>query len=117
MVALSINDKPLLEASVSPMLKLVYRTYSDEQIHHDTKDLSIQIVDTFSEHLQKDVFLLKLKEVQQEITRTRSERKLREKLLVGTVEGQAALAKKRMRKSLKNKHKHQQQVHMRKLLK
>lgn len=30
MIALSIDDKQLLEASVSPMLKLVYRTYSDE---------------------------------------------------------------------------------------
>jgi hypothetical protein len=74
-------------------------------------------VDTFSKELEKDLFIRQFNEVQQEIGRARSERKLKEKLLVGTVEGQMMKAKRRMKKSLKQKEKHRQAVEKRKLLK
>lgn len=74
-------------------------------------------MDTFSKELDKDLFIRQFNEVQQEIGRARSERKLKEKLLVGTVEGQMMKAKRRMKKSLKQKEKHRQAVEKRKLLK
>jgi hypothetical protein len=55
--------------------------------------------------------------VQQDITRGRTERKLKEKLLVGTAEGQQIKAKKRMQKSLKQKEKHRQEIQRLKFLK
>lgn len=45
------------------MLKLVYRTYTDEQVDVEVKDLSTQIVDTFSENLEKKFFIQQFKEV------------------------------------------------------
>jgi hypothetical protein len=115
MVAANLSSH--IKASMSPMLKLVYRTYSDEQVDSEVKDLSTQIVDTFSAHLDKDDFIRQFNEVQQDITRARSERKLREKLMVGTVEGQMIKAKRRIKKSLKNKEKHRQEVQRRKMMK
>ena len=101
---------------MEPMLKLIYRTYTDEQLDPEIKDLSTQIVDTFSEQLDKDVFIRLFNEVQKDITRARSERKLKDKLMVGTVEGQMIKAKKRMQKSLKNKEKQRQEIQRRKFL-
>lgn len=42
MVSLLVSqgNKPVLEASIAPMLKLVYRTYTDEQVGPEIKDLS-----------------------------------------------------------------------------
>jgi hypothetical protein len=45
-----------------------------------------------------------------EITRLRQERKMKERLRVGTPEGQASQAKKRLKKTLKKKEKHREQV-------
>ena len=74
-------------------------------------------MDTFSENLEKDFFIKQFNEVQQDIGRARSERKLKDKLMVGTVEGQMIKAKRRMKKSLKQKEKHRQAVEKRKFLK
>ena len=42
MLSLLVNEgnKPVLEASIGPMLKLVYRTYTDEQVGAEVRDLS-----------------------------------------------------------------------------
>ena len=43
MVSLLLAERNMsvLEASVEPMLKLVYRTYTDEQVGSEVRDLSI----------------------------------------------------------------------------
>jgi len=43
MVSLLLAERnmPVLEAIVEPMLKLVYRTYTDEQVGSEVRDLSI----------------------------------------------------------------------------
>ena len=45
-----------------------------------------------------------------DITRLRTERKMKEKLLVGTAQGQIMQANKRIKKTLKKKEKHRDKV-------
>ena len=77
MISVMVQDesKALLKACIGPMLKFVYRTYTDEQVDPEVKALSTQIVDTFSENLEKHFFIQQFNEVQQDITRGRMERK------------------------------------------
>jgi len=70
------------------MLELVYRTYSDEQIPQAVKDLSVELVDQLSAGLEKTFFITEFNRVQQSILRYRMERKMKDRLLVGTYEGQ-----------------------------
>ena len=64
------------------MLELVYRTYTDEQLKASVRDLSTELVDTMSNSLEKDVFITLFNQVQMAITQARSERKLKDKMLV-----------------------------------
>ena len=70
------------------MLELVYRTYSDEQMLINVRTLSTELVDQLSNGLEKDFFITSFKNVQQSIVRGRMERKMKQRLLVGTAEGQ-----------------------------
>lgn len=66
----------------------MYRTYSDEQIPQAVKDLSVELVDQLSAGLEKTFFITEFNRVQQSILRYRMERKMKDRLLVGTYEGQ-----------------------------
>lgn len=39
------------------MLELVYRTYTDEQLDQQVKDLSTELVDLWNSKLDKEIFL------------------------------------------------------------
>lgn len=80
------------------MLELVYRTYTDEQIATSVKDASTVLVDSMSSILNKDVFIKIFNDTQMLITKSRTDRKIKEKMLVTSEEGQVLLAKKRANK-------------------
>ena len=69
------------------MLELVYRTYTDEQLKASVRDQSTELVDTMSNSLDKDVFITLFNQVQMAITQARTERKLKDKMLVTTQQG------------------------------
>ena len=69
------------------MLELVYRTYTDEQLKAAVRDQSTELVDTMSNSLDKDVFITLFNQVQMAITQARTERKLKDKMLVTTQQG------------------------------
>ena len=52
---LKAND--ILGEACSAMLELIVRTYSDEQMSAEVRDLSTELVDMMSEYLEKPVFL------------------------------------------------------------
>jgi len=81
-------DNELMRRCICPMLELVYRTYSDEQMLINVRTLSTELVDQLSNGLEKDFFITSFKNVQQSIVRGRMERKMKQRLLVGTAEGQ-----------------------------
>ena len=94
------------------MLELVYRTYTDEQIATSVKDASTVLVDSMSAVLDKDVFIKIFNDTQMLITKSRTDRKIKEKMLVTSEEGQVLLAKKRANKMQKKKLKHKEKVFM-----
>jgi len=71
------------------MLQLVYRTYTDEVFVKDklVKELSNEIVDYMSKHLDKTFFVGVYNDVQTQIVKTRMDRKIKQKLFTGTAEG------------------------------
>ena len=86
-------EMKLVEESCKAMLELTYRTYTDEQYNKFSKikELSTDIIDFFQSNLDKKFFVQAFNEVQQEILKKRSERKMKQKVLVGTLEGQNAI--------------------------
>ena len=97
------------------MLEFVYRTYTDEQLPATVRDPATELVDQMSELLDKDVFLKVFNQTQMQITQGRTERKMKEKLLVTSEEGLVKLAKKRQAKIAKKKEKHKAKVLMNQL--
>ena len=97
------------------MLELVYRTYTDEQLKASVRDQSTELVDTMSNSLDKDVFITLFNQVQMAITQARTERKLKDKMLVTTQQGLQKLAERRTKKLMKKKTKHKQRVLMNQL--
>lgn len=69
------------------MLELVYRTYTDEQIATSVKDASTVLVDSMSAVLDKDVFIKIFNDTQMLVTKSRTDRKIKEKMLVTSEEG------------------------------
>ena len=51
------GDNELLRLCINPILELVYRTYTDEQMAEDVKVLSTELVDTLAEKLEKSFFI------------------------------------------------------------
>jgi hypothetical protein len=94
------------------MLELVYRTYTDDQIPSSVKDPSTELVDQLSAKLDKDSFIKVYNDVQMQITRNRTDRKIKEKMLVTSEHGQIQLQKKRAQKMQKKKLKHKERVLM-----
>jgi hypothetical protein len=92
------------------MLELVYRTYTDEQLPASVRDPSTELVDKMSDSLEKDVFIKIFNQVQMAITQARTERKIKEKMLVTNEEGIVKLARKRAKKLNKKKEKHKAKV-------
>jgi AraC-like DNA-binding protein len=81
-------DNPYLRKCLGPILELVCRTYTDDQMEQRVKDISTELVDQFSGSLEKTFFITEFNRVQQSITRNRMERKMKSRLLAGTQEGQ-----------------------------
>ena len=94
------------------MLELVYRTYTDDQIPSSVKDPSTELVDQLSAKLDKDSFIKVYNDVQMQITRNRTDRKIKEKMLVTSEHGQIQLQKKRAQKMQKKKLKPKERVLM-----
>lgn len=92
------------------MLEFVYRTYTDEQLPAAVRDPATELVDAMSELLDKDIFLKIFNATQMQITQGRTERKMKEKMLVTSEEGLVKLAKKRAAKIVKKKEKHKAKV-------
>ena len=92
------------------MLELVHRTYNDEQLEQSIRDISSQIVDKFSASLEKGFWISEFERVQQDIMRARVDRKMKTKLLAGTLKGQQIIAKKRLHKNMKKKEKEQERL-------
>lgn len=72
---------------MTPILELVYRTYTDTQMPQSVRTLSTELVDQLSNGLEKNFFIQEFKNVQQSIVRSRMDRKMKQRLLVGTQEG------------------------------
>ena len=92
------------------MLELIHRTYADEQMEQKVRDVSSEIVDLLSQNLEKGYFIAEFNRVKQEIQRNRMERKMKQKLLVGTQEGQQIKAKRRIAKTIRKKEKKTEKV-------
>ena len=65
-----------------PILEFVYRTYTDDQIASTVRDPSTELVDQLSAKIDKESFVKVFNDVQMQITRNRTERKIKEKMLV-----------------------------------
>ena len=76
----------------------------------EVKVLSTELVDTLAEKLEKSYFIDQFNQVQQGIVKGRLERKAKQRLLIGTAEGQEIKAKKRIAKTQKKKEKHREKV-------
>ena len=50
-------DNELVRMCINPILELVYRTYTDEQMTEEVKLLSTELVDTLAEKLEKAFFI------------------------------------------------------------
>lgn len=92
------------------MLEFVYRTYTDDQLPATVRDPSTELVDQMNSLLNKDTFIQIFNAVQMQITQQRTERKMKEKMLVASEAGLVTLAKKRAKKIVKKKEKHKQKV-------
>jgi hypothetical protein len=57
-----------LEQCAGPMLELIYRTYTDDQLDPKVRDPSVELVDKLSESLNKDTFIKIFNSVQMAIT-------------------------------------------------
>ncbi len=77
-----LSEISAVQECCGPMLELVYRTYTDEQIPNSVKDPSTELVDQLSAKLDKDSFIKVYNDVQMQITRNRTDRKIKEKMLV-----------------------------------
>lgn len=71
----------------------------------------MEIVDSFSDSLDKQTFLNIFNETQKNITRVRQQRKVKEKLLKATAMGQRIHANKRLKKTQKKKEKRIEAYH------
>ena len=60
-------DNGLLRNCLGPMLELVHRTYSDEQMEQKVRDVSSELVDLFSQNLEKGYFIMEFNRVKQDI--------------------------------------------------
>lgn len=70
------------------------------------RDASTELVDKMSEAVDKDEFIKIFNQVQMAITKARTDRKIKEKMLVTNEEGIVKLARKRAKKLGKRKEKH-----------
>ena len=57
-------DNDYMRHCIGPILELVYRTYSDEQIPQPIKDISTELVDQLSNGLEKNFFITEFNRVQ-----------------------------------------------------
>ena len=80
-------DNQFLRNSLVPILELVCRTYTDDKMDQNIRSLSTELVDHLSDSLEKAFFVNTLNGVQQAIQKSRVERKMKQKLLYGTMEG------------------------------
>lgn len=56
-------DNQYIRLCIGPILELVYRTYSDEQIPQTVKDISVELVDQLSAGLEKNFFITEFNRV------------------------------------------------------
>ena len=104
------KDNELIRICIGPILELVYRTYTDEQLPANIRSLSTELIDTLSSNLEKSFFIEQYSKIQQGIVKGRQERKMKQKLFTGTAEGQQKMAKKRIMKTFKKREKHREKV-------
>ena len=50
-------DNELIRICVGPILELVYRTYTDEQLPANIRSLSTELIDTLGSKLEKSFFI------------------------------------------------------------
>ena len=56
-------DNELIRICIGPILELIYRTYTDEQIPADVRSLSTELVDTLGHTLEKSFFIEQFSQV------------------------------------------------------
>jgi len=77
---------------------------------NSVRTISTELVDQLSQGLEKTFFIAEFKNVQQSIVRGRMDRKMKQRLLVGTQEGQQIKAKRRIAKTMRKKEKKTEKV-------
>ncbi|CDW84473.1 small subunit processome component 20 homolog [Stylonychia lemnae] len=107
------KDNQYVRAVVESILQLVFRIYTDDQYLQNTppKTLSYQMVDYFSNNLEKAFFLTLYNQVKKSILDKRQERKRHHKIMMvsNAVEWEQIKAQKRDKKRDKKREKKRQE--------